>query len=310
MNKTESILKKPIWLRTKLPSGENYTLVKRYLKDHKIDTVCIEANCPNVAECWGSKTATFMILGDVCTRNCLFCKVKHGLSNNNSGDESSRIANAVRFFNLKYVVITSVTRDDLDDGGAQMYVDTIRQIRSLNPEVKIELLMPDFCGEKEAITKIVEMKPEVIGHNIETVKELYPETRDKATYERTLQILKMVKEIDNTIITKSAILVGLGEHYSQIEETIHDLKKSRVDIVYIGQYLQPTRKNVPVQKYYSPSEFYELEKKAELIGFSRVQSSPLVRSSYKAHESYRESLKKHRKYEARSTKSETNSKFK
>ncbi len=271
---------KPDWLKIKIGSGNNFSKLRSILKNRKLHTICEEANCPNKAECFGNRTATFLILGDICTRKCGYCNVKTGRPKKVDLDEPKRVAEAVKELKLKYVVITSVTRDDLEDGGSGVFADTIKKIKK---KCKVEVLIPDFKGNMESIKKIINAKPNVIGHNIEVTKNLFNKVRKQGDYKLSLELLKNIKKIFG-ITTKSGFMVGLGEDYNEIIETIEDLRDAKVDILTIGQYLQPSKKNLKVEKYYKPKEFENLKKIAESIGFRNVIAGPLVRSSYHAKE--------------------------
>ncbi len=267
---------KPDWLKVRIGSGKSFNKVRSVLKQGKLHTICEEANCPNKAECYGKKTATFLILGDTCTRNCGYCSVKTGKPSKVDLEESDRIAKAVKELKLKYVVITSVTRDDLEDGGASVFADTVKKIKNC----KVEVLIPDFKGNENSIKKIIDSNPDVIGHNIEVTKKIFNKVRKHGDYDLSLKLLKNIKNIK----AKSGFMIGLGESYEEIIETLNDLKKAEVDIVTIGQYLQPSKENLKVEKYYSPAEFENLKKIAEKIGFKAVVAGPFVRSSYHAME--------------------------
>ncbi len=276
---------KPSWFKTEIPSSPNFFLLKKILKELKLTTVCEEAKCPNIGHCWGKKTATFMILGDICTRNCRFCAVKKGVPTPPNHEEPLLVAKAVKALGIKYAVITSVTRDDLFDGGASVFVDTIEAIRKLSKNVKIEILIPDFNGNEESLNKIFKTKPEVLNHNLETVEELYPLiNRPSSFYRRSLQILEKAKK--HNLVTKSGIMVGLGENKKQIIKTLKDLRSVGCDILTIGQYLQPTKNHVPVKKYYREEEFHELKLIGKELGFKWVEAGPLVRSSFHAQQIY------------------------
>ena len=272
--------KKYPWLKQRLPSGTEHENVKDLLNSLRLHTVCQEAKCPNMAECFSKKTATFLILGDICSRDCKYCNVKTGRPSKVDAKEAERIAKAVKTLGLKYVVLTSVTRDDLQDGGARTYTQTMKEIRKLNKKVKIELLTPDF---RDQIKKILAHHPDVFGHNIEIVKRLFPKIRPQGNYIRSLVFLKQIKEFSPRQITKSGLMVGLGETKDEIIETLQDLKKAKVDIVTIGQYLQPRIDLHEVEKYYHPSEFEEFREIGENLGL-KMLSGPLVRSSYRADE--------------------------
>jgi lipoic acid synthetase len=269
------IIMKP---KIELPNNSNYFELFKIIKENNLNTICVEGNCPNRGECFSKGTATFLILGNVCTRNCLYCNVKSGEPGKVDGKEAKRIAEAVSKLKLKYVVITSVTRDDLKDGGAVTFKNTIKQIRKLNPDVKIEILTPDF---REEIRRLLGVGVDVFGHNLETVKRLFPKLRPKGDYIKSLVFLKQIKEYDPKQITKSGLMVGLGETKEEIFETLNDLKKAKVDIVTIGQYLQPRKDLIEVEKYYSEDEFKEFEEKGKELGF-KILAGALVRSSYHA----------------------------
>ncbi len=278
--------KKPDWLKISVPGGKNYTELRKLLKNKCLSTVCEEARCPNISECWERRIATFMILGSTCTRGCRFCNVKTG---NPKGkidtDEPRHVADSVKQMGLNYAVITSVDRDDLYDEGAKQFAITINEIRRQNKNVYIEVLIPDFSGKDELIQKVIDSKPHVIGHNIETVERLTLSVRDKrCKYSTSLKTLRMIKEKDNSILTKSSIMLGLGETIDDIYSSINDLSDCSVDILTLGQYLQPSKQHLPVSKYYKPVEFDMIKCYAESKGFLFVVAGPLVRSSYKANE--------------------------
>jgi lipoic acid synthetase len=275
--------KKPIWLRVSPPGGEIYTKVKASLRSRLLHTVCEEARCPNLSECWGSGTATIMIMGDTCTRRCRFCAVNGGKPVSLDGNEPVRVAEAIREWGLKYVVITSVCRDDLKDGGASHMASTIRAIKSRCPLTTVECLIPDFKGNIDSIRMIIESGPKVLSHNIETIRRLTARVRDRrALYEQSLSLLKICKQITCEIYTKSSIMLGLGESEYETIEAMRDLRSAGVDILTIGQYLQPSPRHLPVCKYIQPEEFEKLRGIAETMGFIYVASGPLVRSSYRA----------------------------
>ncbi|CAD2072816.1 lipoyl synthase [Phocicoccus schoeneichii] len=283
--KREEILRKPEWLKIKLNTNKNYTDLKKMMRAENLHTVCEEARCPNIHECWADRrTATFMILGSVCTRACRFCAIKTGLPSEVDWDEPRRIAESVKKMNLKHVVITTVARDDLRDGGAGVYAETIRRVREENPYTTVEVLPFDFNGNKENIKLLMDAKPDILNHNIETVERLTPRVRAKAKYDRSLEMLRYCKELYPEIPTKSSIMIGLGETEEEILQTMDDLLANGVDILTIGQYLQPTRKHIKVEKYYSPLEFGKLRKIAMEKGFKHCQAGPMVRSSYHADE--------------------------
>jgi len=277
--------KKPSWLKVKLPSHNNFFYVSALLKKQNLHTICESAKCPNISECWAQRTATFLILGDICTRGCLFCAVKKGVPSPPSPDEASRVAEAVFSMGLRYAVITSVTRDDLPDGGASVFYKTIKSIRKRTPGVKLEILIPDFNGNEKALDTVINARPEVLNHNLEVPEAIYPLiNRPKKNYFRSLEILKRSKEMGMT--TKSGLMIGLGEKEEDIFQTFSALRSVSCDLLTIGQYLQATRKNAPVVKYYHPEEFEHLKKTALHFGFREVESGPLVRSSYNAHNMY------------------------
>lgn len=275
-------IKKPSWLKMKLPSEQNFFHVSSILKKEGLHTICQSAKCPNTSECWSKKTATFLLLGDVCTRECAFCAVKKGLPLGPSSDESFQVAEAAALMGLRYAVITSVTRDDLPDGGASVFAETIEALKERIPGVKVEILIPDFQGNERALKTVVSAQPDILNHNIETTESGYPRIRRPAeNYKRSLKILEKSKELG--AVTKSGLMVGLGESREEIILTLSDLRKASCDLLTIGQYLQPSRSHAPVWKYYSPSEFEELRETALEFGFRDVESGPLVRSSYMAH---------------------------
>jgi len=278
-------VRKPEWLKIKLNTNEQYTGLKKMMREKKLHTVCEEAKCPNIHECWAErKTATFMILGSICTRACRFCAVQTGLPTELDWEEPERVADSVEKMGLKHVVITAVARDDLKDGGAGVFAETIRAVRRRNPFCSIEVLPSDMKGEYENLKTLMDARPDILNHNIETVKRLSPSIRARATYERSLELLSRAKEMYARIPTKSSIMIGLGETKEEIIETMDDLRAHHVDIMTIGQYLQPTKHHLKVQKYWSPQEFEELKTIAMSKGFSHCEAGPLVRSSYHADE--------------------------
>ncbi|WP_343798084.1 lipoyl synthase [Bacillus carboniphilus] len=294
--KRDEILRKPEWLKIKLNTNENYTGLKKLMRENNLHTVCEEARCPNIHECWAvRRTATFMILGDVCTRACRFCAVKTGLPTELDWQEPERVADSVRLMNLKHVVVTAVARDDLKDGGSAVFAETVRAIRRKNPFTTIEVLPSDMGGVYENLKTLMDAKPDILNHNIETVRRLTPRVRARATYERSLEFLKRSKEMQPEIPTKSSIMIGLGETKEEIIETMDDLRAHDVDIMTIGQYLQPTKKHIKVQKYYRPEEFAELKEIAISKGFSHCEAGPLVRSSYHADEQVNAAAKQKQK---------------
>ncbi|MCP4021174.1 MAG: lipoyl synthase, partial [Desulfobacteraceae bacterium] len=276
---------KPAWLKKKLPKGGDYQRVRNLLSKANLHTVCQEANCPNMFECFSKDTSTFMILGKECTRNCRFCNVTPAKPTPVDPDEPIRVAKTALDLKLKYVVVTSVTRDDLDDGGAAHFAQTIGAIRDSLPEgVKVEVLIPDFQGSKDALQIVVNAQPDVINHNVETVPSLYTTVRPEAIYQRSLDLFKTVKSLDPAIPLKSGIMVGLGETMEELKKVIKDLLDHGCSILTLGQYLQPTKKHLAVQKFYTPDEFKLLEEKAKTLGFKKVAAGPFVRSSYQAGE--------------------------
>jgi lipoyl synthase len=279
------LTRKPEWIKLKAPSGKNYTNVKQTLRLHELHTVCEEARCPNISECWGMGTATIMIMGSICSRGCRFCAVNSGKPVLLDSHEPDNVALAINEWGLKYVVITSVCRDDLEDGGAAHIAKTIRAIQHMCPEVIIETLIPDFRGNQESIIKVAKACPKVISHNIESVARLSPKLRDfRASYEQSLLVLQKIKKFDPSILTKSSLMLGLGETEQEVIETMRDLRSIGVSILTMGQYLQPSSKHLPVMRYVSPESFDWFAKVAKQIGFSYVASGPLVRSSYRAGE--------------------------
>lgn len=281
----KEILRKPDWLKIKLNTNENYLGLKNMMREKNLHTVCEEAKCPNIHECWAvRRTATFMILGEICTRACRFCAVTTGRPNELDWAEPERVADSVVLMNLKHVVITAVARDDLKDGGAEVFAETVRAIRRKNPFTSIEVLPSDMGGVYENIKTLMDAKPDILNHNIETVRSLSDRVRAQAKYDRSLELLRRAKELYPEIPTKSSLMVGLGETREEILETMDDLRVNNVDIMTIGQYLQPTKKHLKVLKYYTPEEFAELKERALEKGFSHCESGPLVRSSYHADE--------------------------
>jgi lipoic acid synthetase len=288
----ERLDKKPEWLRVRCPTGENYQKIKGTLREHDLHTVCEEANCPNVAECWGGGTATFMLMGDTCTRGCRFCMVKSG---NPHGTldifEPLKVAKTIADLGLRYVVITSVDRDDLPDGGASHFAATIKAIKQHDANVITEVLIPDFQGNTDHLTKVVNAGPEVIAHNLETTEPLTPNVRDsRATYAQSLNVLKSIKELNSSIRSKSSIMLGLGETENDLLKTMRDLRKAEVDILTLGQYLRPTKGHAPVREYVRPESFQYYKQVAEQLGFLYVAAGPFVRSSYRAGELFLEAL--------------------
>jgi lipoyl synthase len=275
---------KPEWLKVKAPGSPNYVRLKRLMGDLRLNTVCEEAHCPNIGECWHHGTATFMILGDVCTRNCPYCAVAHGRPATLDTAEPERVANAAEKMQLRYVVITSVDRDDLPDGGAAIFAETIRQIRRRLPDCRIEVLIPDFQGQEAPLHAVLDARPDILNHNTETVPRLYRKARPGGRYPRTLELLDRARTYAPDIPTKSGIMVGLGEEWDEVVATLADLRGVGCGILTIGQYLSPSSAHLPVARYYHPEEFDMLKSTALSMGFGHVESGPLVRSSYHAHE--------------------------
>src|SRR5210317_291466 len=275
------VSKKPKWIRVKLPTGKKYTELRSLVDKYKLNTICSSGSCPNMGECWGEGTATFMILGNICTRSCGFCGVKTGRPETVEWDEPEKVARSIKIINIKHAVITSVDRDDLKDGGSIIWAETVKAIRRTNPNTTLETLIPDFQGNTTNIDRIVEVAPEVISHNLETVRRLTREVRIQAKYDRSLEVLQYIKESGQQR-TKSGIMLGLGETEKEVIETLHDLKKAKVDIVTIGQYLQPSKKHLPVHEFIRPEQFEKYKKIGLDLGFRYVESGALVRSSYRA----------------------------
>ena len=284
MEANNQMLRKPPWLKVKANFGPVYSEVRSLLGELKLHTVCQEANCPNIGECFSARTATFIILGDRCTRNCRFCDVKPGRPSPLDRDEPQRVAEAVQRLNLKFAVITSVTRDDLPDGGASIFADCIRQGRKRKPDCKIEVLIPDLAGNTISLYIIIKTAPEVLAHNIETVPRLYPKVRPQADYRRSLDVLDYVAGNSTGIIVKSGMMVGLGENLSEIEQILTDAAAVGCQIFTVGQYLSPSKNHVPIAKFYTPEEFDYIKILGEKLGIKHIVSGPLVRSSYLAHD--------------------------
>jgi lipoic acid synthetase len=272
--------RRPEWLRIKLQVNESFMKVRNIVSDHKLHTVCEEARCPNMSECWSRGTATFMILGDICTRSCGFCAVKTGKPVGLDIDEPRRVAQAVKLMGIKHAVITSVNRDDLKDGGAGIFAETIKKIRELVPECRVEVLIPDFKGDEKALDIVIEAKPDILNHNVETVPRLYKIVRPQAKYERSLKVLEYCKK--HGLVTKTGLMLGIGEKTEEIIDVMKDLRSIDVDILTLGQYLQPTKMHLPVDRFVQPEEFEMLKKIGLEMGFKYVESGPLVRSSYHA----------------------------
>ena len=277
-------VRRPHWLKVQASWGENYRRIKSLLAQSNLHTVCQEANCPNISHCFEESTATFLILGDVCTRGCTFCDVKRGTPLPVDEDEPERVAETVKKLNLNYAVITSVTRDDLGDGGASIFARTINEIKSSIPGCKVEVLIPDFGGSLESLKTVLEAKPDVLNHNMETVQRLYPQVRKGADYKRSLKLLQNVKKIDRSMVSKSGMMLGLGENREEVIELMRDVRNVDCDLLTIGQYLSPSKDHLPIGKFYHPDEFAELKVVGEEMGFQHVESGPLVRSSYHAKE--------------------------
>lgn len=277
-------MRKPEWLKVPPPWGESFSRTRKILNEHKLETVCKNANCPNIGECFGSGTATFLIMGGVCTRNCRFCNIDGGKPLPLDPTEPARVAEAVKLMKLSYAVVTSVTRDDVPDGGAKHFADTIEKIKRLNPHCECEVLVPDFLGNLDSVRIVLEAKPDVFNHNIETIPRLYPDMRPQADYSRSLNVLKFAASSGSGIPVKSGIMAGAGETIGEIYDVLKDLKKAGVSILTIGQYLPPSRNHHPLDRYYTPEEFSEMKKNANRIGIEKVVSSPLARSSYHAKE--------------------------
>lgn len=276
----ENRRRKPDWLKIRLPEGKTYQNVKGIVKEHKLHTICSSGRCPNMAECWGNGTATFMILGEICTRSCKFCATQSGKPLPVDFNEPKRIANSVKLMNLKHCVVTSVDRDDLEDGGAEIWAQTITEVKKENPNTTMEVLVPDFDGKTECLDKVIDANPEIISHNLETVRRITPEVRSRAKYDLSLEVLKYIA--GRGVVTKTALMLGLGETKEELMETMDDLRNAGVEILTLGQYLQPTKKHFEVQEYCHPDYFAELKEIGLEIGFRVVESAPMVRSSYHA----------------------------
>ncbi|MFW6078289.1 MAG: lipoyl synthase [Gemmatimonadota bacterium] len=275
--------RKPEWLKVRSPGGRNYRRLKNLMRDQRLHTVCEEAGCPNIGECWEAGTATFMILGDVCTRACKYCAVAHGMPTELDEDEPRRVAETVALMDLEHVVITSVNRDELDDGGARIYAETIRACREARPGCTVEVLIPDFKGDEDALRTVVEARPDILNHNLETCERLHPHLRPGGRYWRSISLLGAVKRMDPDMLTKSGIILGMGERHDEIRESMTDLRKASVDILTLGQYLRPSKHHAPVDRWVTPREFREWKRVGEAeLGFRHVESGPLVRSSYHA----------------------------
>ena len=276
----------PVWLKVKMPGGPNYSNLKKLMRQEGLHTVCEEARCPNIGECWERETATFMILGDTCTRACTYCAVKTGKPTGLDLEEPLRLAQTVERLQLKYAVITSVNRDDLADGGAFIFSQCITQIKKRTPRCKVEVLTPDFQGDIKALKSVIDSGPDTFNHNIETVRRVFPRIRAKGDYDLSLDVLANAKLINPECVTKSGMMVGLGETFEEIIDTMKDLRRVNCDLMTIGQYLRPTVKHSPISKWYTPQEFEELKDEGENLGFKHIASGPLVRSSYHADEQH------------------------
>jgi len=281
---TQLAARKPAWLKVPAPGGPNYTELKHLMRDLSLHTVCEEAHCPNIGECWEHRAATFMILGDVCTRNCTYCAVAHGTPAALDRHEPVRLATAVERMGLRHVVITSVDRDDLPNGGAEMFAAAIAEIRRRTPGTSVEVLIPDFKGSAEALRIVVEAKPDILNHNLETVERLYRLARPGGRYPRALELLRRAKALDASLLTKSGLICGLGEEWDELLVAMRDLRTQGVDILTVGQYLRPSSQHLPIARYYRPDEFAELRRLGMAMGYRHVEAGPLVRSSYHAWE--------------------------
>ncbi len=276
--------RKPPWLKVPAPGGPNYVALKQLMRDHGLHTVCEEAHCPNIGECWEHRAATFMILGDVCTRNCAYCAVAHGTPAALDEDEPVRLAAAVERMGLRHVVITSVDRDDLPNGGAEIFAAAIVEIRQRTPDTSVEVLIPDFKGSEEALRIVVQARPDILNHNLETIDRLYRLARPGGRYVRALELLRRAKELDPGMLTKSGIMCGLGEEWDELLPAMRDVRAQGVDILTLGQYLRPSSDHLPIARYYTPDEFAELRRLGLEMGYRHVEAGPLVRSSYHAWE--------------------------
>jgi lipoyl synthase len=275
---------RPSWLKVRFTQGPNYTELRTLMREQQLHTICEEAMCPNMGECWENRTATFLILGEICTRNCGFCSVTTGRPTGLDLDEPRRLAEAVERIGLRHIVITSVTRDDLPDGGAGIFAETIRQLRERVPGCGIEVLTPDFQGNWDALKTVMDARPDIFNHNMETVPRLYNRVRPKAIYGQSLELLKRAKDLAPDVVSKSGLMVGLGEEREELLDVFADLRASDVDVLTVGQYMRPTMKHLPIERYVPPEEFADLKSVANELGFLHVESGPLVRSSYHAHE--------------------------
>ncbi len=278
----QETLPRPPWLKVRFPAGPNFQAIQDLMRGQELHTVCEEARCPNIGDCWSRGTATFMILGDTCSRSCGFCAVKTGRGGTVDTGEPARVALAVQRMGLRHAVVTSVNRDELEDGGASIFADTIRWIRRLSPETTIEVLISDFKGDEAALAAVIDARPEILNHNTETVPRLYREVRPQAIYTRSLALLRRAKDLDPSGLTKSGVMVGLGETRAELLQVFADLAGNNVDILTVGQYLRPAPRHLPVQRYWLPEEFADLKEAALTLGFRHVEAGPLVRSSYHA----------------------------
>ncbi len=278
----QHVERKPGWLKVQAPGGQAYGEVRRLLTDLKLHTVCEEAHCPNVGECWNHKAATFMIMGDTCTRNCAYCAVAHGTPLPLDPDEPRNLARAVAEMGMRHIVVTSVDRDDLPNGGAEHFAAVVRETREISPGTSIELLIPDFKGSEDALRIVVDAKPDILNHNLETVPRLYRIARPGGRYERALELLERARRMDTALLTKSGVMVGLGEDWDELVTAMRDLREVGTDILTIGQYLRPSKTHLPVARFYTPAEFAELKRIGDELGYRHVESGPLVRSSYHA----------------------------
>lgn len=287
--------RRPEWIKVRAPAGETYEWLREMMRSKSLHTVCEEARCPNIGECWGSGTATFLLMGEVCTRSCGFCDIETGRPSPLDWLEPERVARAVQHMDLRHAVITSVNRDEREDGGAPIFAMVIRRIRELQPGCSVEVLIPDFKGSEAALSIVMDARPEILNHNVETVRRLFRKVQPQDRYVWARTTLTNAKRMDPEVLTKSGIMVGLGESIDEVRATMQDLREWNVDILTIGQYLQPTRKHLPIERYYRPEEFDELREYGERIGFQWVESGPLVRSSYHAEEQVRSLSVVHRK---------------
>ncbi|SDE16391.1 lipoic acid synthetase [Riemerella columbipharyngis] len=281
LNMDNTVTQKPKWIRVKLPTGKNYRELRTLVDKYKLNTICQSGSCPNMGECWGEGTATFMILGNICTRSCGFCGVKTGKPMEVNWDEPEKVARSIKLMKIKHAVLTSVDRDDLKDMGSILWAETVNAVRRISPGTTMETLIPDFQGITKHLDRLVEVAPEVISHNMETVKRLTREVRIQAKYERSLEVLHYLKKAGQRR-TKTGVMLGLGEEKHEVFQTIEDIRNAEVDVITLGQYLQPTKKHLPVQRFITPEEFEEYGSFARSLGFRHVESSPLVRSSYHA----------------------------